>query len=273
MLIEKVKAIAKINVGLNVISKRPDGFHNLETIFYPIHDLYDVLSFEKSESFYFENEFSFNNIIVKALSLLEKYSNRKINLKISLDKNIPIGAGLGGGSSDAAYVLTSVNKILNLKLTPHVLMEIALELGSDVPFFLNPISSLGTSRGEVLMPIDFKIDFPILLVNPGINVSTKDAFSNVLPMTNKFDYKNISDLNILKYKSTICNDFEQSVFEQHPEIRMIKELMISKGAIFSLMSGTGSTVYGIFSTLKDAFKCKSYFPKTYFSFISKPNNK
>lgn len=266
----KVNAIAKINLGLNIFSKRQDGFHNIETLFYPIHDLYDELIFEESESFSFKNEYSFNNIIVKAINLLELYLDRNINLNISLKKNIPIGAGLGGGSSDAAFVLTGVNKFLQLELTPYTINKIALELGSDVPFFLNPSPAVGTSRGEILTPINYKIDFPILIVNPGIHVSTKDAFANVSPKVSEFNYNRIKGLRVSEYNRYIFNDFEESIFKVYPEIKKIKELMISSGAIFALMSGTGSSVYGLFPTLEDAKNCESYFPETYFSFISKP---
>ncbi len=266
----KVNAIAKINLGLNIVSKRQDGFHNLETLFYPIHDLYDELIFEESECFSFKNEYCFNNIIVKAINLLEQYLNRNINLNISLNKNIPIGAGLGGGSSDAAFILTAVNKLLQLELNQNTLNEIALELGSDVPFFLNPSPAVGASRGELLTPINYKIDFPILIVNPGIHVSTKDAFANVIPKDSQFNYNKIKDIRVTEYKRYIFNDFEESVFKLHPEIKNIKELMISSGALFALMSGTGSSVYGLFPTLEDAKNCKSSFPESYFSFISKP---
>ena len=176
-----IKAHAKINIGLNIVSKRDDDFHNLETIFYPIYDLYDELIFEDSNEFQFISDQQFDNIIVKVVDLLEKHTKRKISIKITLKKNIPIGAGLGGGSSDAAAVLKTLNDLYELNLGENKLKEIALELGSDVPFFLKGKPAIGKSRGEDLSLLDLNIEHPILLVNPGINISTKEAFSQIIP--------------------------------------------------------------------------------------------
>lgn len=265
-----VKAPAKINIGLNIVAKRKDGFHDLETIFYPIYDLYDEIKFENSDSFIFQNDYEFENIIVKAVRLLERHTGCKIKIKISLEKNIPIGAGLGGGSSDAAAVLGTLNKILKLNLRYEELSNIALEIGSDVPYFLVNKPSVGKSRGEDLTPIDLSIDSYILLVNPGIHISTKEAFSNITPMPNEFDYHSITKINLKNYNKYILNDFEQSIFHKHPHIRKIKDDLYSSGALFSSMSGTGSTVYGIFQTKMEAENALKSFPENYFTFISHP---
>ena len=212
---EIVKAQAKINFGLNVVEKRPDGYHNIETIFYPIN-LHDTLTFSDSGSYIFETDNSIlnsekDNLVTKAKDLLEKESGKKINVKIHLSKKIPIGAGLGGGSSDAAAALITLNKMFRLNLDSVVLNKLALSLGSDVPFFLNPFPSFGSSRGEILEQIDFKIKESILLVNPGIYVSTKWAYEKIVPCKPELSlieqYRRWK-LNIDHYKEIIKNDFE-----------------------------------------------------------------
>ncbi len=266
----EVKAPAKINIGLNIVSKRDDGFHNLETIFYQINDLFDVLSLEKSDKLELtvdNKEIDGENIIVTAIKLLEKKCHTRINVEINLTKNIPIGAGLGGGSSDGASTLLAINELFNLKLRNNELKTLALQLGSDVPLFLENYPTIGKSRGENLEKISLKINKPILLVNPGIHISTKNAFANITPKKNSFDYSGISTMKISHWKDVIQNDFETGIFPAYPEIKNIKETMLNNGAIFSLMSGTGSTVYGIFDNLEMAEKVNSLFPKSYFTFI------
>jgi len=268
----EVKAPAKINVGLNIIEKRDDGFHNLETIFYQIHDLFDELTIEKSDKLelildYKNQELQNDNIIIKAVKLLEHQSGKKLNAKITLKKNIPIGAGLGGGSSDGASTLMAFNKLFNLRLTHEKLQNIALELGSDVPLFLHDYPTIGKSRGEKLEKVDFKIDNPILLVNPGIHISTKEAFSSVIPKSNNFNYSDIMNYRINEWNEKVRNEFEKSVFKIHPEIAEIKNKLIKNDALFSLMSGSGSTVYGIFDSFDKAKSAAELFPKSYFTFI------
>ena len=263
-----IRAHAKINIGLNIISKRDDGFHNLETIFYPIYDLYDELIFEDSNNFQLISDHHFDNIIVKTVHLLKKHTKRNISIKITLKKNIPIGAGLGGGSSDAAAVLKTLNNLYELNLEENRLKEIALELGSDVPFFLKDKPSIGKSRGEDLTLVDLNIDHPILLVNPGINISTKEAFSQIIPSRSELDYNNIVNIPIDEYHKFIVNDFEKTIFQTYPEINKIKESLYSGGALFASMSGTGSTVFGIFRNITDAENISKQFPNNYFIFIS-----
>ena len=268
MPINIIRAHAKINIGLNIVSKRDDDFHNLETIFYPIYDLYDELIFEDSNKFQFISDQQFDNIIVKVADLLEKHTKRKISIKITLKKNIPIGAGLGGGSSDAAAVLKTLNDLYELNLSEIKMREIALELGSDVPFFLKGKPAIGKSRGEDLSLLDLNIEYPILLVNPGINISTKEAFSQIIPRPSEFDYNNIFNIPIDEYHKFIVNDFEKSIFQKHNEIENIKMSLYSGGALFASMSGTGSTVYGIFKNIADAKNISKQFPNNYFIFIS-----
>ncbi len=273
-----IKSPAKINIGLNVIKKRDDGFHDIETIFYPIN-LFDELTFEKSNAFQFTSnntdlEHDKNNLIIKAKDLLESYTGKKLKTKISLDKHIPVGAGLGGGSSNCATTLLSLNELFNLKIEIDDLKKLALQLGSDVPFFLNPKPSLASSRGEILKVIELKINFPILIVNPGIHISTKWAFDNLKIVTQQFSIDKLffeSYFSFETLKEKVTNDFENIVFNHYPEIANLKSKMFELGAIFSLMTGTGSTVFGIFKNINDAVKAKSKFNQ-YFSAIHYEEN-
>lgn len=272
----EIKAPAKINIGLKALSKREDGFHNLSTLFYPINDLYDTLIFEKS------NHFSFlcdvenipkddSNLIVKAKNILEIETNKKINVKIKLIKRIPTEAGLGGGSSDAATTLISLNEMFSLGLNYEKLITLSLKLGSDVPFFIKPKPSIGKSRGEILEPIELEIQEPILIVNPKIKVSTKEAFSEIQPFNSEIDYQSLISNGKIDYqllKEKVTNDFEKNIFSYYPEIKNIKNIMFENGALFSLMTGTGSTVFGIFNNVEEAEKVVQLFPKNYFTFIS-----
>lgn len=267
-----IKAPAKINIGLNIVKKRDDGFHNLETIFYQIHDLYDLLTFEKSDKMQLKlvdenKDLENDNIIIKAVKLLEGKCKKSFDVKISLKKSIPIGAGLGGGSSDGASTLKAINELYNLNLTIEELKMLALELGSDVPLFLHDYPTIGKSRGELLNQTPLKIDFPILLINPRIHISTKDAFSNIIPKQSLFNYSEIQNYEMSKWKGKIVNDFEANVFKLYPEIENIKNKLDENSSIFSLMSGTGSTVYGIFETFSKAESVAKLFPKSYFTFI------
>jgi 4-diphosphocytidyl-2-C-methyl-D-erythritol kinase len=270
----EIKAPAKINFGLNVISKRDDGFHNIKTIFYPLRDLYDVLTFRLSDKFRFKcsnNDLADNqNLIIKAKELLEDVSKRKFNVEINLDKRIPIGAGLGGGSSDAAATLLSLNEMFILNLESDKLKEFGLQLGSDVPFFISCKPSFAEGRGEKISQIDFEIKYPILVVNPGIHISTKEAYRNISPdevsfSLSNFDKINFNDSEKLKL---ITNDFEKFVFKKYPAIKNIKEQLYNKGAKFALMTGSGSTVFGIFEHLSEAQIVKESFSSQYFTFIS-----
>jgi len=271
----EVKSPAKINLGLNIISKRADRFHNLETIFYPLK-IYDILTFEKSkkDKFLSDDEhlrLNSSNLILRAKQILEELYGIKFTCKISLDKNIPIGAGLGGGSSNAASALLGLMKLFNLKIEADILRKIALELGSDVPFFLNPVPSYAESRGEKLTLLNFKIFENILIVNPRINISTKWAFSKIKTLNSQSNYAQLIVSNSFDYNSLrdlLSNDFEDIVFPLHPAIKNIKEKMYAGGAELSLMTGTGSTVFGIFKELEQAKSLQEFFvAKKYFTFL------
>ena len=273
---EIVKAQAKINFGLNVVEKRPDGYHNIETIFYPIN-LHDTLTFSDSGSYIFETDNSIlnsekDNLVTKAKDLLEKESGKKINVKIHLSKKIPIGAGLGGGSSDAAAALITLNKMFRLNLDSVVLNKLALSLGSDVPFFLNPFPSFGSSRGEILEQIDFKIKESILLVNPGIYVSTKWAYEKIVPCKPELSlieqYRRWK-LNIDHYKEIIKNDFEEPVLNEFQAIKSLKDELYESGADFVLMSGSGSSLFALFKDTQSANEAKGKLEERFFVYLQK----
>jgi 4-diphosphocytidyl-2-C-methyl-D-erythritol kinase len=270
----EIKAPAKINFGLNIISKRDDGYHNIETIFYPLIDLYDVITFTKSDKFSFTSDNkkleNSTNLIIKAKDILESEAKNNFNVEIELIKKIPVGAGLGGGSSDAAAALLSLNEMFNLKYETETLKKFSLQLGSDVPFFINPKPSFAEGRGEKINLINFEINQPILIVNPGIHISTKEAYRNITPKKPSFNLSNLfkidfSNNELLKY---ITNDFEDNVFKTHPKVKEIKDRLYLNGAKFALMSGSGSTVFGIFENIEAAKKAKDTFPTEYFTFIS-----
>ena len=270
-----IKSPAKINIGLNILNKRDDGFHNIETIFYPI-DLFDVITLKKSDKFSFtSNDDKLNqektNLIIKAKEILENYLDRKLDVNISLKKQIPIGAGLGGGSANAASMMLALNELFDLKIKSSTLSELAIKLGSDVPFFINPVPSFAESRGELLYPIKIKIKKVLLIVNPGIHIATKWAFSLIRP-----DYPPKSlrsfiqrdDFTIDDIMKIASNDFEQIVFNHFPEIKEIKDKMLDFGADYSMMTGTGSTVWGMFESEEAAYQTEFFFKcKNYFTFI------
>jgi 4-diphosphocytidyl-2-C-methyl-D-erythritol kinase len=274
----EIKAPAKINIGLNILSKRPDGYHNLSTLFYPIEDLFDTLTFRPADRFEFTcNDMSIphddNNIVVKAKQLLESTYGKPINVKITLEKRIPSQAGLGGGSSDAAVTLISLNEMFHLKLKNDQLINLSLQLGSDVPFFIKAKPAIGTSRGEVLEYVDLEINEPIIVINPKINISTKEAFQNIIPVDAKFNFHSLfkdGRLNFIEARNSVKNDFESYVFEKYPEISRIKESLYNSGALFASLSGSGSTVFGIFQNNEDATNAVKMFPDNYFIFISNP---
>jgi 4-diphosphocytidyl-2-C-methyl-D-erythritol kinase len=270
---------AKINIGLNIIRKREDGYHDLETIFYPLLLNY-ILTFEKADETKLEsNSTEINslkiNLIFTAIELLEYTVDRKLNVKIYLEKNIPIGAGLGGGSSNAASTLKAINQLFELNLTYDKLSEIALKLGSDVPFFLEPFPCFATSRGEIRKNIQLSLSQPILIVNPGIHISTKWAFQKLEFTSHQKSLRELceySTISIDDIKDYATNDFENIIYEKYPKIKSIKDKLDASGADFVSMTGTGSTVYGVFSNLQKARWVKEDFDATYFTYINFPVN-
>lgn len=249
------------------MSKRTDGFHNIETCFYPV-PWCDVLEIILSNDFSFTNtgipitNTEEENLCVRAYQNLKEAYNLPA-VKIHLHKIIPMGAGLGGGSADAAFTLKLLNTICSLDLSVDKLIEIAAQLGSDCPFFLYERAMIGTGRGEVLSAIDVSLAGKyIVIVKPDIHVSTKDAYRNVTPDASKPSIREILQKEDVKdWKNMLANDFEESVFRQYPEIKRIKEMLYEKGAFYASMSGSGSSVYGLFDGpvhLKERFEGMVY---------------
>ena len=239
---------AKINIGLNITSKREDGYHHLETIFYPIQ-WKDVLEILPSKDFSFSCSGipinTSDNLCLRAYNLL-KDSYSLPNIKIHLHKNIPMGAGLGGGSSDAAFTLMGLNQLFNLGLNSNTLKSFALQLGADCPFFIDNTPSLASGIGEVLRPIDLNLsNYHLLVVKPSVFVSTAEAFSKVVPHQPKQSLREKIKFPLQKW--TLKNDFEQSIFPQFSELEHIKNQLLEAGALYASMSGSGSSLYGLFS--------------------------
>jgi 4-diphosphocytidyl-2-C-methyl-D-erythritol kinase len=253
---------AKINLGLNVISKRDDGYHNIETVFFPVTGLTDILEIVESDKFSFTQTGIYvdsapeDNLCVKAFRILEKdYSLPSVS--IYLHKVIPLGAGLGGGSSDASFTLAALNKIFKLDISHRQLKSYAAMLGSDCAFFIDNVPSKASGRGELLEPVE--IDIPslyLLLVKPDIHVNTKEAYTNITPCLPNLPIADIIKLPVEQWKNTLHNDFEKSIFPLHPTIAEIKDKMYKHGALYSSMSGSGATVFGLFKETPDRTRFK-----------------
>jgi 4-diphosphocytidyl-2-C-methyl-D-erythritol kinase len=257
----------KINLGLSILSKRTDGFHAIETCFYPV-PWTDILEIIPSDEFDFaisgipiESDRS-SNLCVRAYHLLKSDFNL-LPVKIHLHKIIPMGAGLGGGSADAAFTLDLLNEIFELKLTNERLKGHAVKLGSDCSFFLERKPQLGEGRGEVLsdVAVDLKNKF-LVIVKPDIHVSTQEAYTGVKPKLSEVTVREvIENYPLSGWRDNLINDFEESVFIKYPAIKRIKETLYSKGATYSSLSGSGSSVFGIFEKpvdLKPDFQGLTY---------------
>lgn len=263
-------ANCKINLGLHVTEKRNDGFHNIQTIFYPI-DLKDIVEIISSTNETFEYSSSGlpisdaleNNLCFKAYKILkELFPNQVPSIKMHLHKTVPMGAGLGGGSTDAAATLLLLNEKYNLNISEKQLIKVALKLGSDVPFFIKNTPCLAIGRGEILDPINIDLsDYKIVVVNPKIHIATAWAFSKIIPTNPVYSLKEIITSPIQNWKENLINDFEKPVFELFPEIKQIKDLLYNGGAIYASMSGSGSTVYAIFEKEINLELNKNYFYK------------
>lgn len=250
---------AKINIGLNIVARRSDGYHDISTLFYPIKGLKDILEIVIDESL--QESISFtqtgatidcdpeNNLCIKAFQLINRVHSLP-PMAMHLHKIIPTGAGLGGGSSDGAFALKVINSLVGSPFSNEQLSEMALELGSDCPFFITNEPHIGNGRGEKLKPIDVDLSgFSILLVNPKIHVNTGKAYALSNPKPWEVELEILLKHEISKWKDYVVNDFEKVVFTQYPEIEKIKLELYKLGAVYAAMSGSGSTVFGLFKTL------------------------
>lgn len=252
---------AKINLGLSIVSKRNDGYHELETIMYPI-PVFDILEVTKSAQFqFFQSGLNVegnleDNLCVKTFRLMEK--RYKIEpFGIHLRKQIPMGAGLGGGSADVAFLIRAINELSNLELSISEQQSIASELGSDCAFFITNDPQLAKGRGEILTSIELDLsNYWIKIIYPGIHISTKIAFENVYK-SGFTGLESIITKPISDWKGTLKNDFENHIFDLFPEIETIKDKLYEEGAIYASLSGSGSTVYGLYENKPNENKHKN----------------
>jgi len=249
---------SKINLGLRILRKRNDGYHDLETVFYPL-PLTDILEinpypvYQKNFSIPFTksgfviDDDPSDNLCIKAYKLLKKDFPRLPNVKMHLHKAIPAGAGLGGGSADAAFTLVLLNNEFKLGLNREELLGYSLKLGSDCPFFIINKPCHATGRGEQLVPIDLDLSaYKIIVVNPGIHINTGRAFLHSKPSQAGIPIGDILKKPVKRWKDELVNDFENWVFSEYREVVEIKDSLYIAGAHFASMSGSGSTVYALF---------------------------
>jgi len=255
---------AKINIGLFVTNKREDGFHNIESIFYPIalNDALEMRIMDKdqiskeevSAKLYLMGDSAqntiiddTNNTVIKAFNLLKKDFKAVKSVNICLDKRIPVFAGLGGGSSDGSFALMLCNYMFNLGLTNEQLIEYASLIGSDCNFFLKNTPQFVYSKGEKMQNVDLSLKgLYLLLIKPDLNISTKEAYKDVNLTPSPFDLRKLDVNDIHNWKNYVRNDFEVKLFERYPLLQEIKQIMYDNGALYAQMSGSGSTIYGFF---------------------------
>ena len=248
---------AKINIGLNVVEKRPDGYHNLETVFYPI-GLQDILEIQELDTDVPDCGYRLkltgslldgspeDNLVVRAFKLL-KHDYDLPPVSIGLYKHIPTGAGLGGGSADAAFTVKTLNDRFKLGLTTQQMEDYCAQLGADCPFFIQNKPVFATGIGNVFHPIELNLKYKqLVLVKPDVFVSTKDAYAKVNVRHPEKQLPELLSQPIETWKDTVVNDFEASVFSKYPEIAAIKDKLYDMGAVYASMSGSGSSVFGIF---------------------------
>jgi 4-diphosphocytidyl-2-C-methyl-D-erythritol kinase len=263
----------KINLGLNILRKRSDGHHDLETIFYPIPltDVLEITSYTAQErtpvipfttsGLPIETD-TVSNLCSKAYKILKKDFPELPLIQMHLHKVIPLGSGLGGGSADAAFTLKLLNEKFGLGLSQTQLLTYSIELGSDCPFFIINKPCFATGRGEELQEIKLDLSgYKILLVNPGIYINTGEAFRHIKPSIPERSVKKIIANPIEIWKHELKNDFEVFAFKKYPELADIKDQLYLSGAVYASMSGSGSTVYGIFQKQKEI---QLQFPSQYF---------
>ena len=246
----------KINIGLRVVRKREDGYHDLETIFYPVYGLHDELEVEPAEEFAFLQDglvvdcLPTDNLIYKVYKRMQEHFPQIGNVKITFKKNISFGAGLGGGSSDAAHMAIALNEIFSLGLTREQLAEEVRPLGADCPFFIYNTPCYAEGIGDKLLPITLDLSgLRLVMIKPNCSVSTKEAYAGIVRHPEAegqikqalAEGKTLTDMCPL-----LINDFEQTVFPIHSEIAEIKQRLLSAGALYAAMSGSGSTVFGLF---------------------------
>lgn len=248
-----LRANCKINLGLDILRRREDGFHDLETVMIPVPEVFDVVEVNRTEGCsLFEQEGltvdcnAENNLCMKALRLMQRLYGVS-GAHIRLEKRVPFGAGLGGGSSDATAVILALNEIYGLGLSEERLIEVAAMIGSDTAFFVRNTPQLCTGRGEKMEPIELPLQGKYLAIaKPAEGVSTKEAYSGVKPAVPEVRLAEALQRPIGVWQGVVKNDFEPHIFVAHPAIAELKKVMLDAGAVYASMSGSGSAVFGIF---------------------------
>ena len=242
----------KINIGLYITAKRPDGYHDIETVFYPlpVTDVLEAVPATMPQLHMSGRAVAGNindNLVWKAYQLMRSLYRQQIQpMDIYLHKVLPMGAGLGGGSADGAYMLRLLNDYCQLNISDAQLAEMALQLGSDCPFFIYNSPQYAQGRGEQMTPVAIDLSgYSIQVLCPAVHVSTKEAFAGISPKAAPYDLKQLPGLPVAEWKQHIGNDFEEGIFSMHPELGMLKEALYAQGALYAAMSGSGSAVYGI----------------------------
>ena len=241
---------AKINIGLNVLKKRADGYHELSSVFYPVKNLCDILEISPSSEFSFSSSGikipGDGNICTKAFETLKQDFGIS-NVKIHLHKRIPIGAGLGGGSADGTFALKAINTLFDLKLSMVQLEKYTLQLGADCPFFIENTPKYVQGIGEKMSSIDLDfLAYELKFIFPELHISTAEAYSEVVPAIPKTNLSALINQPIENWKGKVKNDFEISAFKKHPQLAKMKSQLYADGAIYASMSGSGSVLYGVF---------------------------
>ncbi|MFZ4786317.1 MAG: 4-(cytidine 5'-diphospho)-2-C-methyl-D-erythritol kinase, partial [Flavobacteriales bacterium] len=253
----------KINIGLFVTSKRPDGFHNIESVFMPVawNDVLEINHAQGVSGSFTQSGLTIDadieqNIVVKAARLMQREFAIG-EMDIHLMKNLPMGAGLGGGSADGAFAISAINAIFDLNLSKIQMAQLAAQLGSDCPFFIYNSPCFVSGRGEIIEPIHLDLSsYYIGLIHPGIHLSTPLAYSKIKPEEATFDLRLLNQTPIEEWEEMVENDFELPVFSMFPLIGDIKSAMYESGALYASMSGSGSAVYGIFSEMPNLDEIK-----------------
>lgn len=282
---------AKINLGLNIVRKREDGYHDLETVFFPVgiesgmpqqpEAFDDILEVNTDSNQFSGCRFQLmgrridcapeKNLVVKAATLfIQTYVKKYDDLSdmgmfnIILDKHLPDGAGLGGGSADASFTLMTLNEITGEKFGRNELCNMAVKLGADCPFFIYNTPCFAEGIGEILTPVEIDLSGRwLLIVKPAIHVSTKEAFSGISPKEPKFDLRFLPDLPLERWKDMVVNDFEASLFPLYPKLAELKDTFYESGATYASMSGSGSAIYGIYTDGEAAKAARDKFISTY----------
>ena len=244
----------KINLGLRITEKRSDAYHNLDTVFVPLA-IHDALEFQEATetSFFLSGDpvpgNPNDNFVVKALNLMRENFPEIPPQTIHLLKHIPNGAGMGGGSSDASFMIRALNETYSLNMNQDDMKKIALEIGSDCPFFIENKPCYGQSRGEVLTPLNLDLsEWEILVIKPGIHIPTSWAFQQIQVGMPEQSCREIMALPVSSWKNILLNDFEAPIFKQYPSIATLKDQLYAHGAVYASMSGSGSSLYGLFDS-------------------------